>query len=150
MQPTDPTKFTEQAWDAIIKSQEVARRSLNQQLEVEHVAIATIEQQDLACKILTRVGVDPEKLARQLEEFASRQPRLNQIVDLYLGRGLDLLLDRAEAARASWDDGFIGVDHLILALQEDDRIGRRLLKAFDFDKPQLEAAIKHCGVACRR
>jgi ATP-dependent Clp protease ATP-binding subunit ClpB len=142
MQPTDPTKFTEQAWDAIIKSQEVARRSLNQQLEVEHVAIALIEQQDLASKILTRVGVDPEKLARQLEEFASRQPRLNQIVDLYLGRGLDLLLDRAEAARASWDDGFIAVDHLILALQEDDRIGRRLLKAFDFDKPQLEAAIK--------
>jgi ATP-dependent Clp protease ATP-binding subunit ClpB len=142
MQPTDPTKFTEQAWDAIIKSQEVARRSLNQQLEVEHVAIALIEQQDLASKILTRVGVDPEKLTRQLEEFASRQPRLNQIVDLYLGRGLDLLLDRAEAARASWDDGFIAVDHLILALQEDDRIGRRLLKAFDFDKPQLEAAIK--------
>ncbi len=142
MQPTDPTKFTEQAWDAIIKSQEVARRSLNQQLEVEHVAIALIEQQDLASKILTRVGVDPDKLARQLEEFASRQPRLNQIVDLYLGRGLDLLLDRAEAARASWDDGFIAVDHLILALQEDDRIGRRLLKAFDFDKAQLEAAIK--------
>jgi ATP-dependent Clp protease ATP-binding subunit ClpB len=142
MQPTDPTKFTEQAWDAIIKSQEVARRSLNQQLEVEHVAIALIEQQDLATKILNRVGVDPEKLTRQLEEFASRQPRLNQIVDLYLGRGLDLLLDRAEAARASWDDGFIAVDHLILALQEDDRIGRRLLKAFDFDKPQLEAAIK--------
>jgi ATP-dependent Clp protease ATP-binding subunit ClpB len=142
MQPTDPTKFTEQAWDAIIKSQDVARRSLNQQLEVEHVAIALIEQQDLATKILTRVGVDPEKLTRQLEEFASRQPRLNQIVDLYLGRGLDLLLDRAEAARASWDDGFIAVDHLILAFQEDDRIGRRLLKAFDFDRSQLEAAIK--------
>ncbi len=142
MQPTDPTKFTEQAWDAIIKSQEVARRSLNQQLEVEHVAIALLEQQDIAGKILTRVGVDLEKLTRQLEEFTTRQPRLNQIDDLYLGRGLDLLLDRAEAARASWDDGFIAVDHLILALQEDDRIGRRLFKGFNFDKSQLETAIK--------
>ncbi len=142
MQPTDPTKFTDQAWDAIIKSQEVARRSLNQQLEVEHVAIALIEQQDLATKIFGRVGVDIEKLARQLQEFTNRQPRLNQVVDLYLGRGLDLLLDRAEAARASWQDQFIAVDHLILALQEDDRIGRRLLKAFDFDKSQLESAIK--------
>jgi ATP-dependent Clp protease ATP-binding subunit ClpB len=142
MQPTDPTKFTDQAWDAIIKSQEVARRSLNQQLEVEHVAIALIEQQDLATKILGRVGVDTEKLARQLQEFTNRQPRLNQVVDLYLGRGLDVLLDRAEAARVSWQDQFIAVDHLILALQEDDRIGRRLLKAFDFDKSQLESAIK--------
>jgi ATP-dependent Clp protease ATP-binding subunit ClpB len=142
MQPTDPTKFTDQAWDAIIKSQEVARRSFNQQLEVEHVAIALIEQEDLATKILNRVGVDVDKLARQLQDFTARQPRLSQVVDLYLGRGLDLLLDRAEAARESWQDGFIAVDHLILALMDDDRIGRRLLKAFEFDRPQLESAIK--------
>ena len=142
MQPTDPTKFTDKAWDAIIKSQEVARRSLNQQLEVEHVAIAMLEQEDLATKIFGRAGVDVEKLARQLQDFTSRQPRLNQVVDLYLGRGLDLLLDRAEAARVSWQDQFIAIDHLILAFHEDDRIGRRLLKGFELDKAQLESAIK--------
>jgi ATP-dependent Clp protease ATP-binding subunit ClpB len=142
MQPTDPTKFTDQAWDAIIKSQDVARRSFNQQLEVEHVAIALLEQQDVAPKILARVGVDVETLTRQLQDFTNRQPRLDKVVDLYLGRGLDLLLDRAEAARESWQDKTIAVDHLILALSEDDRVGRRLLKAFNFDRSQLEAAIK--------
>ena len=86
MQPTDPTKFTDQAWDAIIKSQDVARRSFNQQLEVEHVAIALLEQQDAVPKILARVGVDAEKLARQLQEFTTRQPRLDKVVDLYLGQ----------------------------------------------------------------
>jgi ATP-dependent Clp protease ATP-binding subunit ClpB len=148
MQPTDPTKFTDQAWDAIIKSQDVARRSFNQQLEVEHVAIALLEQQDAAAsKILARVGVDIEKLARQLQEFITRQPRLDRVVDLYLGRGLDSLLDRAEATRESWQDRIIGIDHLILALSEDDRIGRRLLKGFNFDRAQLEAAIKHVRAA---
>jgi ATP-dependent Clp protease ATP-binding subunit ClpB len=147
MQPTDPTKFTDQAWDAIIKSQDVARRSFNQQLEVEHVAIALLEQQDAAPKILTRVGVDVEKLTRQLQEFTTRQPRLDRVVDLYLGRGLDVLLDRAEAARESRQDRIIGVDHLILALIEDDRIGRRLLKGFNFDRPQLEAAIEQVRAA---
>jgi ATP-dependent Clp protease ATP-binding subunit ClpB len=142
MQPTDPTKFTDQAWDAIIKSQDVARRSFNQQLEVEHVAIALLEQQDAAVKILARVGVDVEKLARQFQEFTARQPRLDRVVDLYLGRGLDLLLDRSEAARETWKDAIIGVDHLVVALSEDDRIGRRLLKAFNFDRTQLEAAIE--------
>jgi ATP-dependent Clp protease ATP-binding subunit ClpB len=142
MQPTDPTKFTEPAWDAIIKSQDVARRSSNQQLEVEHVAIAMLEQQDVAPKILARVGVDVEILMRQLQEFTSRQPRLDKVVDLYLGRGLDLLLDRAEAARESWQDPIIAVDHLVLALSEDDRVGRRLLKPFNLDRSQLEAAIK--------
>jgi ATP-dependent Clp protease ATP-binding subunit ClpB len=147
MQPTDPTKFTDQAWDAIIKSQDVARRSFNQQLEVEHVAIALLEQQDAAPKILTRVGVDVEKLARQLQEFTTRQPRLDRVVDLYLGRNLDVLLDRAETARENWQDRIIGVDHLILALSEDDRIGRRLLKGFNFDRAQLEAAIKQVRAA---
>ncbi len=142
MQPTDPTKFTESAWDAIIKSQDVARRSSNQQLEVEHVAIALMEQQDLAPKILARVGVDAETFVRQLQEFTNRQPKLDRVVDLYLGRGLDLLLDRAEAARESWQDKIIAVDHLVLALSEDDRVGRRLLKPFNFDRSQLEAAIK--------
>ncbi|CCI04207.1 hypothetical protein myaer87_02870 [Microcystis aeruginosa NIES-87] len=37
MQPTDSNKFTEQAGDSIVKSQEVARRFKNQNLEVEHV-----------------------------------------------------------------------------------------------------------------
>ena len=143
MQPTDPTKFTDRAWDAIIKSQDVARRSSNQNLEVEHVAISLLEQQDLASKILARVGVDAEQLARQLQDFTSRQPRLDRVVDLYLGRGLDVLLDRAEAARVSWQDKVIGVDHIILALSEDDRVGRRLLKPFNFDRAQLEAAIQH-------
>ncbi|PSB56489.1 Clp protease N-terminal domain-containing protein, partial [Chamaesiphon polymorphus] len=142
MQPTDPTKFNERAWDAIVKSQDVARRSFNQNLEVEHVAIALLEQKDVASKILARVGVDVEELARQLQEFASRQPRIDRVADLYLGRGLDLLLDRAEATRASSQEPTIGTEHLIIALSEDDRVGRRLLKAYNFDRAQLEAAIK--------
>jgi ATP-dependent Clp protease ATP-binding subunit ClpB len=147
MQPTDPTKFTEQAWDAIIKSQDVARRSSNQNLEVEHVVIALLEQQDLAPRILARVGVDAETLTRQFLEFTNRQPKLDRVVDLYLGQGLNLLLDRADAARESWQDPTIGVDHLILALSEDDRVGRRLLKPFNFDRSQLEAAIKQLRTA---
>jgi ATP-dependent Clp protease ATP-binding subunit ClpB len=142
MQLTDLTKFTDQAWDAITKSQEVARRSSNQNLEVEHVAIALLEQQDLAPKILARVGVDVEVLLRKLQEFTDKQPKLDRVVDLYLGKGLDSLLDRAEATRVTWQDPVIAVDHLILALSEDDRVGRRLFKTFNFDRAQLEAAIK--------
>ncbi|MFM6397285.1 Clp protease N-terminal domain-containing protein, partial [Planktothrix sp.] len=40
MQPTDPSKFTDKAWEAVVKSQDVARRFQNQNLEVEHLLIA--------------------------------------------------------------------------------------------------------------
>jgi ATP-dependent Clp protease ATP-binding subunit ClpB len=141
MQPTDSSKFTDKAWEAIVKSQDVARRFKNQQLEVEHVAIAMLEQEGLAERILKRVTVDIPPFKKQLEAFASRQPRVANVDQLYLGRGLDLMLDNAEAARAKLEDDYIAVEHLLLGLAEDDRVGRRLCKTFNLDAPKLEAAI---------
>ncbi len=148
MHPIDPNKFTEQAWDAIIiKAQDVARRSLNQQIEVEHVAIALLEQQDLASKILVLAGIDVERLAQGLQDFTTRQPTMAKIKDLFLGRGLHSFLDRAEVTRAMWKDQFISIEHLILELVEDDRIGRQLLTLFDCDRSKLEVAIKQLRLA---
>ncbi|WP_199250258.1 ATP-dependent chaperone ClpB [[Phormidium] sp. ETS-05] len=148
MQPTDPNKFTDPAWEAIVKSQDVARRYQHQYLEVEHLAIALLEQDALATNILTKSGIFPEKLSQQLATFAQKQSKVPNNTDLYLGRGLDVLLDKAEAARASWDDRKISVEHLLLGLCEDDRVGRRALKGATkdirtpFERQQLEAAIK--------
>jgi len=59
MQPTDPNKFTDKAWEAIVKSQDVTQRYQQQQLEVEHLIISLLEQNELADRILGRAGVDP-------------------------------------------------------------------------------------------
>lgn len=158
MQPTDPSKFTDQAWEAIVKSQDVARRFANQQLEVEHLAIALIEQQGQANTILSLAGIDVTRLAQQLETFARRQPRVANPDQLYLGRGLEVMLDAAESARQTWQDNFIAVEHLLIGLLEDERVGRRLLTRGDgppgrpgydrkppsgtIDRPKLEEAIK--------
>ncbi len=143
MQPTDPSKFTDKAWEAIVSSQDVTRRFQQQQMEVEHLVISLLEQNNgLAQRILSRSGVDTTQLGQQLEAFIKRQPRVGKSDQLYLGRGLDAMLDRAEAARASLEDKFISIEHLLLAFAEDERIGRRLIKGFNVDKLKLDAAIK--------
>ncbi|GFE71058.1 ATP-dependent chaperone ClpB [Chroococcus sp. FPU101] len=143
MQPTDSSKFTEQAWDAVVKSQEVARRFKNQTLEVEHVVIALLEQENgLALRILNRANIDAPRLIQQLETFAQRQPKVLNVDQLYLGRGLDVMLDRAEASRNSWQDKFISVEHLLVGFAEDERIGRRCLRSFNLDPQDLEVQIK--------
>lgn len=143
MQPTDSTKFTEKAWDAIVKSQDVARRFQNQQLEVEHVALALLEQPEgLALRILGRAGVSGEQLAQQFKAFTQRQPKVARVDQLYLGRGLDILLDKAEESRQALQDQYIAIEHLLLSLAEDDRVGRRLLKPFNCDRQQMESAVK--------
>ncbi|MFB2895274.1 ATP-dependent chaperone ClpB [Aerosakkonemataceae cyanobacterium BLCC-F50] len=142
MQPTDATKFTDKAWEAIVKSQEVARRFQNQYLEVEHLAIALLEQEGLTQRILNRAGVEPTRLFQQLESYTKVQPKLPRVDQLYLGKSLDVMLDRAESARESWQDGYISVEHLLLAFTEDERVGRRLMKAYDVDSKKLEATVK--------
>ena len=142
MQPTDPSKFTDKAWEAIVKSQDVTRRFKQQQLEVEHLALALLEQEGLAATVLNKVGFEPSRLKQQVESFAQRQPKVSETAQLYLGRSLDLMLDKAETARQVFQDEYISIEHMLLALCEDDRIGRRLFKAANVDAKQLETTIR--------
>lgn len=143
MQPTDPNKFTDKAWEAIVKSQDIVRAYQQQQLDVEHLLIALLEEPTgLTTRILGRCEVDALRLQQQLEAFTQRQPKVGKSEQLYLGRSLDTLLDRAEEARARMKDSYISIEHLLLAFVEDERIGRRIFKSFNLDTSKLEATIK--------
>jgi ATP-dependent Clp protease ATP-binding subunit ClpB len=143
MQPTDPDKFTDTAWEAVAKSQEVARAYKQQQLEVEHLIIALLEEPTaLSTAILTRAEVDTVRFQQQLEAFTQRQPRVAKSDQLYLGRNLEKFLDKADEIRSKMREGEISEGHLILALADDDRIGRKLFKSFNIDVVQLEMGVK--------
>ncbi|MDY6782797.1 MAG: ATP-dependent chaperone ClpB [Cyanobacteriota bacterium] len=142
MQPTDPSKFTEAAWEAIVKSQDVARQFKNQQLEVEHLILSLLDNEPLIQTICARANIDLLRLAQQIEAFSDRQPKYVNVTQLYLGRSLDVMLDRAEASRTSWQDKTIAVEHLLMGFAEDDRLGRQTLKKFNLDPQDIEVIIK--------
>jgi len=143
MQPTDPKKFTEKAWEAIVKSQEVARRSQHQQLEVEHLVMALLEQEEgLTTNIFTAMAVPMARARRQVEEFLRRQPRVASPEQLYLGRNLEVWLDRAEESRKSFGDEFMAIEHMLIGLADDDRLGKRLYRDLSIDRKKLEETIK--------
>jgi ATP-dependent Clp protease ATP-binding subunit ClpB len=143
MQPTDPKKFTEKAWEAIVKSQEVARRSQHQQLEVEHLLMALLEQEEgLTATVFGAMSVPMARARRQVEEFLRRQPRVPSPEQLYLGRSLDISMDRAEEIRKSFGDDFMAVEHMLIGLADDDRLGKRLYRDLSIDRKKLEETIK--------
>jgi ATP-dependent Clp protease ATP-binding subunit ClpB len=143
MQPTDPDKFTDTAWDAVIKSQDVVRAYLQQQLEVEHLIIALLEESNsLATNILARAEIDVQRLQQQLQAYCQRQPKIGKSDQLYLGRNLDLMLDRADEIRAKMREEEISEGHILLAFAEDERIGRRIFKGLNVDIIKLESAVK--------
>jgi hypothetical protein len=76
------------------------------------------------------------------EDFLAQQPRVKSPDQLYLGRSLEVWLDRTDEARIAMEDEFISIEHLLLGLVDDDRLGKRLFKNLGCDRKKLEAAIK--------
>ena len=145
MQPTDPNQFTDKAWEAILQSQDVARRYRQQDLEVEHLVVALLEQPEgQAGKILGKAGVDVPRFAQQVEDFIKRQTRVQYTTadEIYLGPKLNALLDRASEVSQAWKDDRISVEHFLLGFAKDTRLGIKLLRGYSVDPEQMEAAIK--------
>ncbi|WNC59888.1 ATP-dependent chaperone ClpB [Thermosynechococcus sp. QS41] len=142
MQPTDPTKFTDKAWEAIVKSQDVAREYRSQYLETEHLMIALLREEGLGQLIFERADIDTEWVLKRLMDFAKQQPRVPTGSELYCGRSLDALLDEANRLRQEQEDQFISIEHLVLAFVGDRRIGQRLFRALNCDREQLVATVK--------
>ncbi|MEB3332982.1 MAG: Clp protease N-terminal domain-containing protein, partial [Synechococcaceae cyanobacterium] len=50
--------FTENAWAAIVATQQLAQQRRQQQMESEHLLASLLAQQGLAGRILEKAGVD--------------------------------------------------------------------------------------------
>ncbi|MCT7950155.1 ATP-dependent chaperone ClpB [Ancylothrix sp. C2] len=143
MQPTNPNQFTEKAWEAIVRTPDIAKQSQHQQLETEHLLKALLEQPEgLVTSVFNKLGVNVQRLRDRTEEFTNRQPKVSGSSNsIYLGRSLDTLLDRAEDYRKQYSDEFISVEHLLLGFAKDDRLGKSLFQEFRLDETKLKNTI---------
>ncbi|MEB3255199.1 MAG: ATP-dependent chaperone ClpB [Synechococcaceae cyanobacterium] len=135
--------FTEKAWAAIVDAQQRAQLARQQQMESEHLLAALIGQQDLACRILAKAGVEVGTLSQKLDAHIAAQPSLSAAPDnVYLGKGLNTVLDQAEALKQSYGDSYIAIEHLLLALAIDDRCGKQLLSQAGTNAEKLKQAVQ--------
>ena len=141
MQPT-ADQFTEKGWAAIVLAQQLAQQRKQQQLETEHLLLSLLEQNGLAGRILEKAGVSIGNLQTAVEAHLQEQPTLQVAPDsVYLGKGVNDLLDQAEKHKQAFDDSFISIEHLLLALAGDNRCGRKLLNQAGVDAGKLKVAI---------
>jgi ATP-dependent Clp protease ATP-binding subunit ClpB len=91
---------------------------------------------------LDKAGVSSPALQTAVDSYLSQQPSLTNAPDsVFLGKGLNALLDRAETLKQSYGDSFISIEHLLLALADDGRCGRQLLSQAGTDTSRLKTAI---------
>jgi ATP-dependent Clp protease ATP-binding subunit ClpB len=143
MQPNNPQKFTEKAWQAIANVQDIAKQNLHQQVETEHLFKSLITEEGLASSIFNKADVSVQALRQQVDQFIAQQPKVsNSNSSVFLGRSLDTLLDRAERYRTEFGDDYISIEHLVLGFTQDDRFGRKVLQNYGLTESKLKDIIK--------
>ncbi len=143
MQPTNPQQFTEKAWQAVVKTADIAKQNQHQQIESEHLLKALLEEEGLASSILNKADISVSKVRDKVDRFINSQPKVKNLGDsIYLGRSLDSLLDRAEKFRKEFEDEYISIEHLLLAYAKDDRIGKNLFQEFGLTEKKLKETVK--------
>ncbi|MEI7951873.1 MAG: Clp protease N-terminal domain-containing protein, partial [Synechococcaceae cyanobacterium ELA182] len=122
---TDPDRFSEQAWELLLASQDVARRWRHGAMDVEHLLLTLLRDRRCASWI-DPLPLDVDRLLDRLESFCADQPE-GAGSTLYIGDALEDLLEAADRRRAAWGSRLIDVPHLLLALLDDRRIAATLL-----------------------
>jgi ATP-dependent Clp protease ATP-binding subunit ClpB len=135
--------FTEKAWGAIVSAQQLAQQKRQQQMESEHLLAALLGQQGLAGRILEKAGVDVGTFNQKVDAFMARQPSLSAPPEnVYLGKGLNSVLDQANSLKETYGDSYIAIEHLLLALASDDRCGKQLLSQVGTNADKLNDAVQ--------
>ena len=135
--------FTEKAWGAVVAAQQLAQQKRQQQMESEHLLAALLAQQGLAGRILEKAGVDVGSLSQKLEAWIAGQPSLSAAAEnVYLGKGLNTVLDQADSLKGAYGDSYIAIEHLLLALAIDDRCGKQLLSQAGTNADKLKEVVQ--------
>lgn len=140
----NPNKFTEKVQEALQSAQNLALRRSHQQMEVEHLFHTLLEQEDgLASAILTKLGASPRSLATKVEAELDKTPKVSGGGDqVYVGGRLNRLLATAEDEAKKLKDDFVSVEHLLLAMMNDNGPTGKLLKEAGLNRDSLMKALK--------
>jgi ATP-dependent Clp protease ATP-binding subunit ClpB len=120
----DFNRFTEKLQEAVRAAQSLASSRGQQQLDVEHLLVALLEQQGgLAPSILLKADVNPEVLHRRLMQDLDKLPRVSGtatgIDQVYVTPRLQALLSGAEREAKRLKDEYISVEHILLAAADE-------------------------------
>ncbi|WP_143415970.1 ATP-dependent chaperone ClpB [Geobacillus sp. E263] len=133
-------KFTEKVQEAFLEAQSIAIRHNHQQLDVEHLLLALLQQEEgLARRIFTLLRVNIDAFTHELQMLLKKKPEVlgAGAENLYMSQRLQRLLTKAEEEAKNMQDEYISVEHLLLAFtSEADDIGR-LFHRYNINRSSL-------------
>ncbi|HUS08055.1 MAG TPA: ATP-dependent chaperone ClpB [Bryobacteraceae bacterium] len=143
----DLNRFTEKMQHAMQAAQSRAIRLSNQQVDVEHLLAALLEQENgLALSLFLKADLPAEAVHRRVEQELEKLPKVSSPTgsadQIYITARLQRFLTVAEDEAKRLKDDYISVEHAILAMTGDTGLAGRILKEFGATRERLMRALQ--------
>jgi ATP-dependent Clp protease ATP-binding subunit ClpB len=137
-------KLTLKAQEALQEAKNIADTNNQQQLDVEHLLLALVEQPEgIAVPILQKIGVDIDQLKSRLAEHLSSLPQVHGgggIEQIYISPRLNKTLETAWQEAQAMKDEYLSTEHMLLAIAEDPS-APQILKGMGVTKARIYEAL---------
>jgi ATP-dependent Clp protease ATP-binding subunit ClpB len=127
----DMNRLTQKSQEALGAAQNLAVEYGHQEVDAEHLLVALLSQDDgLIPKLLARIGASAEAIRDAGEAVLHTRPRVSgpgyDPTKIFLTQRLSKVLLAAETQAKRLKDEYVSVEHLFMALLEDDKMGKLL------------------------
>lgn len=140
----DLNKFTKKSQEAVAEAQAVAIRLGHQQVDVDHLFRALVEQeQGLVPRLLERAGCDIRALASALDSELGKMPRVSgpgaQPGQIYVTQRMNEVMLAASDLAKKMQDEYVSVEHVLLAILDKPGTGPSavVLRQFGLTKDKI-------------
>jgi ATP-dependent Clp protease ATP-binding subunit ClpB len=137
-------QFTIKAQETIAAAQQAAYTSGNPNIETEHLLLALLEDAESPISyLLKKANVDPGLLKAKVAETIQRLPKITSGEPAQqVSRDLNNVVLKSSTQRSKFNDEFVSVEHLLLAILQGADSAAKHLKDAGLTEKNLDAAIK--------
>ena len=122
----DINKLTRKSQEALEQAQALASEYNHQQVDVEHLLFSLLNDDNgLIVQLLKRMNINYDVLKKSVNDEISRLPRVTgggtEQGKVYITQRLNRVLNTAEERAKLLKDEYVSVEHLFLAILNDDK-----------------------------
>ena len=143
----DPNRLTEKSQETLREAQALASKRSYQGVDVAHLGAVLLADSDgVVPVVIQQAGASPDAVRNGFERIVETLPQVSGPAagpdQLYVTPGLSRLLDRADTAARDLKDEYVSVEHLLLALLNDDGPAGRMLRDAGLDREGVLGALQ--------
>lgn len=143
----DINKFTNKSQEALSEAQQIAREKNNQAIDLGHLLLALVLQQDsIVPVVLAKSEIDSDVVSKTIEsEIISKYSSVSQESgdpQFFISQNLAKVLEESEKEMKNLDDNFVSTEHIFLALLNSDKTIENIFRPFNLTYKSFKLILK--------